>query len=357
MKATGLVSATIVVFLVIWTAADAPVKAVEFEMTDSMTEEGNSIVEVSYYCSTESKGWVYFSVGWTAILLLFSSVLAFLSRNTRQEFRESTVLTALIYTHFVVVVLRLVSVFQSSSLSASDMAKVQSILYGIDNVATIAIYFVPKFLSKDRTTSNKGSLEGVLRDGSGASVTAWATSRRSFSSFPGIGSVSLSLKKFTSDTADDKMSGISCADLDADVEEQQDPRSHFQTKKEATDKDEYEQVVPSEPVSTVSEEPAAVNNAEREAIMKLVTGVSPPASEDQLGRIAGLLSTLDDLRDANISTQIRQDRLLTSRVMALTMSPVTSEDSQRLAAGLVSRLDELEKEHDTLKSRKYLQHS
>ena len=137
----------VIVFLIIWTVLDPPQKLPEYELTDEMTPSGESIVQVSYYCASESISWGYVSVGWNAVLLFCATVLAIQSRKSQQEFNESQVLGNLIYSHFVFVLLRIITTFVS--IEGATLMQIQSILFSLDTMATSAIYFLPKLLAKD----------------------------------------------------------------------------------------------------------------------------------------------------------------------------------------------------------------
>lgn len=123
---TASVSALIVVFLVCMTVIDPPKKTSEYELTRNLTEDGYTVVFASYYCSSISDIWRYVSVCWNAVLLMCSAVLAFQTRSIRQEFNESQVLTALIYTHFAVALLQVITFFLSTAVNPASLQMVRS---------------------------------------------------------------------------------------------------------------------------------------------------------------------------------------------------------------------------------------
>ena len=99
--AVALISVMFAIFLVFWTAFDAPYKKAAYSLTDdiNVTETGHEerVVGVSYYCSRgDSDIWQFTAVGWNAILLFSATVLAFQTRNVQQSFNESR--TCLLYT-------------------------------------------------------------------------------------------------------------------------------------------------------------------------------------------------------------------------------------------------------------------
>lgn len=73
--AVFVVGAIVVIFLVVWTILDPSEKTSEFNLTEDKTEEGDTIVLRTYYCSSESDAWLFVSVGWQALLLFCGTIL------------------------------------------------------------------------------------------------------------------------------------------------------------------------------------------------------------------------------------------------------------------------------------------
>lgn len=142
-----LITALVVIFLVLWTVIDPPQRSAEYDLTATMVGNNETVVMLTYYCSSNSDIWQFISVGWNALLLLCASVLAFQTRKLRQDFNESQTLAMMTYSHFVFVILRVITYSLSSDLSQSTLSIFQSFIYSADTIATIFIYFVPKFLT------------------------------------------------------------------------------------------------------------------------------------------------------------------------------------------------------------------
>jgi 7 transmembrane sweet-taste receptor of 3 GCPR len=143
----GLVS---VAFLLTWTLLDLPVKHAVFTLTDLENDKGERIVSVGYFCGTQSPAWQYVSVGWNAVLLLCASVLALQSSNVSARFNESRTLAFLTFSHFVFVCLRLGTLALEDQLDGTTIDRILSLLYSVDTIATVVIYFLPKFRSVER---------------------------------------------------------------------------------------------------------------------------------------------------------------------------------------------------------------
>ena len=142
-------------------------------------DKGYTISDVTLFCSSESATWEYIAVGWNTLLLLCATVLAFQTRTLQKDFNESQTLAFLIYSHFVFVVLRLITVilqeWSGTTRGVEKLIGLRSFVFSIDTIATILIYFVPKFTAaankseSDRfsssTTINNNDMSSSFRNG------------------------------------------------------------------------------------------------------------------------------------------------------------------------------------------------
>ena len=177
------ISSLIVIFTLVWTVMDPPGKEGELTLTETLTARNETIVYRNYYCSSESNVWQIIAFGWTGMLLFSATVLAVEMRNVRQDFNESQTLGMMTYSHFVFVTLRVVTSSLSETLGEADSARYRSILLSVDAMATLGIYFLPKFVvlrkpdSDPNSSSSRGSsswaspsTRKIIRDGSKAMV-------------------------------------------------------------------------------------------------------------------------------------------------------------------------------------------
>lgn len=150
-----LISLLVTIFLICWTTLDPPQKRAEYELSDQTADDQfeTTIIDIQYFCQSSSPFWEYVALTWNAVLILCATALAFQSRSVKQHFNESRVLSRMIYSHFVFVLLRVMAFFFEPSV-ANPML---SIIFSLDTMFMILIYFAPKFLSDDRT--------GVLANG------------------------------------------------------------------------------------------------------------------------------------------------------------------------------------------------
>jgi 7 transmembrane sweet-taste receptor of 3 GCPR len=127
-----------------------PRKGTEYVLTDSISAQGERIVSINHYCASDSKVWRYVAVAWNCVLLVVATVLAFQTRKLEQAFNESQILAIMIYSHFIFVVLRVSTFFLEGVLNESKLAMIQSLIYGIDVIATVIIYFGPKLVAANK---------------------------------------------------------------------------------------------------------------------------------------------------------------------------------------------------------------
>jgi hypothetical protein len=156
-----LISSLMALFLILWTTLDPPRGEAEYHLSNNVKQNGETVVTVLLYCGSKSDVWRFLAVGWNTLLLTSATVLAFQTRKLpgQQDFSESQTLATLIYSHFVFVVLRVVTFFLS--VDESILTQFRSMLYSFDTMATLLIYFVPKFMAEDgreRSSSFQSSM-------------------------------------------------------------------------------------------------------------------------------------------------------------------------------------------------------
>lgn len=145
-RTVAFIMAIMVLFLALWTVMDPPQRKGEYELSKSQTAQGETIVNIGYYCSSESEFWTYSAAGWNCLLLLSATVLAFQTRKIHKNFNESQTLAFMIYSHLMFVMLRVISYLLSGSVRDTTLHKATSLIYSMDAVLTLIIYFLPKFV-------------------------------------------------------------------------------------------------------------------------------------------------------------------------------------------------------------------
>ncbi|CAB9513019.1 expressed unknown protein [Seminavis robusta] len=154
LGAVAIITVLVVVFMTIWTAVDPPRQGNEYQLTDDQNEEGETVIEVYEICRSESQVWYYISVGWMTVILLSATVLAIQMRKVQiKALQEARTLAALIYSHAVFVLIRLVTYFLDSMVRADILTQLRSLIFSFDALSTVLIYVIPKFFDSDANRS------------------------------------------------------------------------------------------------------------------------------------------------------------------------------------------------------------
>lgn len=145
----------VVIFMITWTVLDSPTKNGHFELT-SETSQNKHVVQLTYFCKSESGWWSFTALGMQSFLLLCSSMLAFMTRKSRGDINETSTIAFLIYWNFLCVLLRIILVWLGEEVDVATANRVRSLVLSIDSIATTLIYFLPKFLKKEDGRSGRG---------------------------------------------------------------------------------------------------------------------------------------------------------------------------------------------------------
>eukprot|EP00581_Thalassiosira_minuscula_P000112 CAMPEP_0183748424 /NCGR_PEP_ID=MMETSP0737-20130205/67763_1 /TAXON_ID=385413 /ORGANISM="Thalassiosira miniscula, Strain CCMP1093" /LENGTH=279 /DNA_ID=CAMNT_0025984147 /DNA_START=223 /DNA_END=1062 /DNA_ORIENTATION=- len=109
------------------------------------------IVQVSSFCASSTKAWLFGGIIYLLVILLVSAAIATQNRGIRQEFKEARYLALMIYSHFMFTVLRLiVHIFGELFVQQFAVSATSSLLLSLDTLITIAIYFLPKLYRADK---------------------------------------------------------------------------------------------------------------------------------------------------------------------------------------------------------------
>lgn len=147
-----------VVGLTVWTAVDPRQPHKHLTLLDETNSYGETVVQLTYYCRSDSIYWLYVVMLIHFCLLMWAAVLAFQTRNVPQRFNESKVLAAVIYTQCFFLAFRAVLMaFPNDSISPVQSNGFASVATGLDSLFTLLIYFVPKLVLFSNASSNTAS--------------------------------------------------------------------------------------------------------------------------------------------------------------------------------------------------------
>lgn len=139
-------------FLLTWTIMDPPRQSAEYEISDEVTGNDETVVIMSYHCESDSDVWRMATAGWNAILLLIATIFTFQTRKVRREINETQSLIFLIYSHCIFVALRCILFSLEGVLSPWNVTRYLSLIYSIDTISACCIYFAPKVLAQEELT-------------------------------------------------------------------------------------------------------------------------------------------------------------------------------------------------------------
>jgi len=145
----GIVGASMIfisLYLTVWTVIDPMVPTTKMTLTNEL-QNGTRvhIVQVSTFCASSTKAWLFGGIVYLLVILLVSAAIATQNRGIRQEFNEARYLALMIYSNFVFTVLRLiVHIFDELFVQQFAVSATLSLLLSVDTLITIAIYFLPK---------------------------------------------------------------------------------------------------------------------------------------------------------------------------------------------------------------------
>jgi len=143
----GAIIGLVVIYLLVWTIMDPSTMQLHRTLTSELNEDSDQVIEINYSCTSHSSVWLVIAYIYQFLLLVAATVLAFQSRNVKQEFNESSRLGFVIYAHFLFVLLRSLVWILRSAIKENVAAAITSYLLSADIIMTLAIYFVPKIMA------------------------------------------------------------------------------------------------------------------------------------------------------------------------------------------------------------------
>ena len=163
-KAVGAVTLLLVVYMAIWTGVDPPRQTTDLTLAGEDASTGSTVVEMYHYCAPgESPVWAYVAAGWNLLLILCASILAVQTRNVVKTFNESLTLAILAYSHFLFVILRIFFFIFIDNFSGPVMNHLQSLVYSLDQMTGLVIYFFPKLWLKEKSPPPRTASVDAIR--------------------------------------------------------------------------------------------------------------------------------------------------------------------------------------------------
>jgi len=134
----------VLLYLLVWTIVDPSKVETISTLTDDFDEEQQQIVEINYACASYYPAWLVIMYLYQFLLLIAATFLALQNYNVKQEFNESSRLAYVIYSQFLILLLRAIIWISKARMKAYTTNAIISFLLSVDVIMTICIYFVPK---------------------------------------------------------------------------------------------------------------------------------------------------------------------------------------------------------------------
>lgn len=143
-KATAAITLFFALYLLVWTLVDPNTLQTIMNLTNNKNEYGGQVVEISYYCASESSTWVALSFIFQFLLCAAATVLAFQNQNVVIHFNESFWLAMVVYAHSLFTALVATLWILRTKLDSHIVSVASSYLLSFDALAGLTIYFLPK---------------------------------------------------------------------------------------------------------------------------------------------------------------------------------------------------------------------
>jgi hypothetical protein len=142
----SLVVAAVAGFLLIWFILDRPEQAFEYDLTNMMTSNGETVINAYAYCGSDEDFWYLITFAWIASLLVPACMFAFIASRVKEDMNDTGSLSLALYSHATVFGAWLTAFLLLRDSGMPDFMKIGSFLLSADTLLTLGLYFVPKFL-------------------------------------------------------------------------------------------------------------------------------------------------------------------------------------------------------------------
>jgi hypothetical protein len=164
-------AALMAIYLIVWTVVDPPRSKELRALSDDQTT-----ITSGKSCSSDSEYWQMAYNFWEGLLIVWAFVLAFQSRQAKAEFNESRSLGMMIYSHFVIAILRVVTLFVFEDEPHTTSVAI-SFLLSLDVILALSIYLLPKMI-KSKRSLNQQQLSQIHLSGAASTIEEQATSTK-----------------------------------------------------------------------------------------------------------------------------------------------------------------------------------
>lgn len=142
-KATSAMVLAVGVFVLAWMVVDMPRESFQYEMTEELTEDGETIVTAFDFCGS-ANAWYIMSYLWIALLVLPAGMIAYISLRVKEDLNDTGSLSLVLFIHALVLVVG--STISAVAADRSDLMGYQSLVLALDVILSLCVYIFPKFI-------------------------------------------------------------------------------------------------------------------------------------------------------------------------------------------------------------------
>ncbi|CAB9499168.1 Receptor-type guanylate cyclase gcy [Seminavis robusta] len=145
-KYMGVAVCLVMAYTLVWSLVDAPGKAYTYQLSGDKNDNGATLISGFDYCGSDSEVWPIINFGWQALLLIPGCMIAFLASRVREDLNDTKSMVAVLNTNLGFLVLNVAFFFLVADSKRSELMAYASLILSANVVASLGVYFVPKFL-------------------------------------------------------------------------------------------------------------------------------------------------------------------------------------------------------------------
>ena len=142
-RVTSVIVMVVGAYLVVWMVIDRPAETFQFEVTETVTENGETVITSFDYCGS-SFVWYYISYAWRALLILPATMIAFMSLQVLEDLNDTRQMSRVLLLHTITLIV--VSTMSGLMDDRSTLMGWESLVMSLDVLLSIVVYILPKFV-------------------------------------------------------------------------------------------------------------------------------------------------------------------------------------------------------------------
>jgi hypothetical protein len=125
---------------------DPPDKSYEYELTTTVTSEGETVINAFAYCGSEEYWWNLITFAWMGLLLVPGCLLSFIASRVKEDMNDTNALALVFCAHLLFLVAWVSTFAILRDTAMNEFMKYSSFLLSADTIVSLGLYFLPKFM-------------------------------------------------------------------------------------------------------------------------------------------------------------------------------------------------------------------